>query len=109
MAKSNYGKSSGEIGEQKGARKRNLPVWPIGPSRVSPSIKLGEIAASLLPRVIISPKFWNLVAKRNRLNSYAIFLSFSKSIEAYLLQNIPHSMTYKIPLRITIGPSNSTS
>lgn len=40
--------------------RRTLPLWPIGPSNVTPSTKLGETAASFLPRVIISPKFWNL-------------------------------------------------
>ena len=37
-----------------------VPACPRGPSKVSPSMKLAVIAASFLPSVIISPRFWNL-------------------------------------------------
>ena len=42
-------------------------------------MKLGEIAASFLPRVIISPRFWNLVVKQD---------SFRKLI---LVQELQHN------------------
>jgi hypothetical protein len=38
----------------------SIPACPTGPSKVRPSIKLAVIAASFVPRVIISPRFWNL-------------------------------------------------
>lgn len=60
---------------------RTLPVCPIGPSIVSPSMKLGESAPSFLPRVIISPKFWNLVA--TRVGSQLFFYYCSKSILSF--------------------------
>lgn len=44
-------------------RGRFIPACPTGPSKVKPSMKLGVIAASFLPRVIISPRFWNLKCK----------------------------------------------
>ena len=37
-----------------------IPACPRGPSKVSPSMKLAVTAASFLPSVIISPRFWNL-------------------------------------------------